>query len=57
MVTAIQHLPVKAIIEGPSACFRLLDIDDSLGMTHADYIGLFYSASDNRLAVSAFWSH
>lgn len=51
MAPAVQHLPVKAIMEGPSACFRLLDIDDSHGMKHDEYIGLLYSATDNRLAV------
>lgn len=49
MAPAVQRrLPVKAIMEGPSACFRLLDIDDSLGMKHADYMGLLYSVTDNR---------
>lgn len=54
MITAVQHLPVKAIMEGPAACFRLLDIDDSRGMKHAEYIGLLYSSTDNRLAADAF---
>lgn len=57
MAPIIQHLPVKAIVEGPSACFRLLDIDDSVGMKHADYTGLLYSATDNRLAEKSFRSH
>lgn len=50
MAPAAQHLPVKAIMEGPSACFRLLDVDDGLGMKHADFVRLLYSATDNRLA-------
>lgn len=43
-----EQLPVKAAIEGPAACFRLLDIDESLGMRHTEYVGLLYSATDNR---------
>jgi len=49
-----QQLPVKATIEGPAACFRLLDVDESLGMTHTEFVGLLYSATDNRLV---FWIH
>lgn len=58
MAPAAQHLPVKAILEGPSACFRLLDINESLGMKHAEYIGLLYSATDNRyrtLCMDVLW--
>lgn len=58
MAPAAQHLPVKAILEGPSACFRLLDINESLGMKHAEYIGLLYSATDNRyrtLCIDVLW--
>lgn len=51
MTIAVHHLPVKAIMEGPSACFRLLEVE-SQGMKHAEYIGLLLSATDNRLAGS-----
>lgn len=43
-----QVLPVKAAIEGPAACFRLLEIDGDLGMKHHQFVGLLMSATDNR---------
>lgn len=44
-----QHqLPVHAAIEGPAACFRLLEIDTHLGMKHDQFVGLLMSATDNR---------
>lgn len=43
-----QRLPVKAAIEGPAACFRLLEIDSDLGMRHDQFVGLLMSATDNR---------
>lgn len=45
-----QHqLPVHAAIEGPAACFRLLEINTHLGMKHDQFVGLLLSATDNRL--------
>lgn len=50
IMIAMQHqLPVKAAIEGPAACFRLLEIDDSSGMKHDQFVALLLSATDNRL--------
>ncbi|CAM9404677.1 unnamed protein product [Ectocarpus fasciculatus] len=47
-----QHqLPVHAAIEGPAACFRLLEINTHLGMKHDQFVGLLLSATDNRLSL------
>ncbi|CAM9359647.1 unnamed protein product [Hapterophycus canaliculatus] len=46
-----QELPVKAAIEGPAACFRLLEIDGDLGMKHDQFVGLLMSATDNRMTL------
>lgn len=43
-----QKLPVQAAIEGPAACFRLLEIDDGRGMQHEQFVRLLMSATDNR---------
>lgn len=43
-----HQLPILAAVEGPAACFRLLEIDESRGMTHEQFVGLLISATDNR---------
>lgn len=43
-----QQLPVRAAIEGPAACFRLLEIDDGSGMKHDQFVALLMTATDNR---------
>ncbi|CAM9330078.1 unnamed protein product [Scytosiphon promiscuus] len=50
-----QQLPVKAVIEGPAACFRLLDIDSDLGMRHDQFVGLLMVATDNRRDIQEAW--
>lgn len=52
-----QQLPVQAAVEGPAACFRLMEVDDNgsdddpknrASMRHGHFIRLLMSATDNR---------
>ncbi|CAN0275302.1 unnamed protein product [Ectocarpus sp. 6 AP-2014] len=53
-----QHqLPIHAAIEGPAACFRLLEIDTHLGMKHDQFVGLLMSTTDNRRDIHEAWGN
>ena len=44
----VRKLPAKAVIEGPSSYFRLLEIDQAGGLRHEQFAALLMSATDNR---------